>query len=72
MKETLNRIADIIDDYNTTDIFDGQTLNNQLKQLTSMLYHVETIRTKAHEDFEAVIHNKVNELANRVTTTFSK
>ena len=61
MKETLNKIADIIDNYNSTDIFDGQTLNNQLKQLTSMLYHVETIRTKAHQDFESVIHSKVKE-----------
>lgn len=61
MKLTLNRIAELIEEYNSTDIFDGNTLNKQLKELTSRLYHIETMRTKAHEDYEKIIHNKVAE-----------
>ena len=61
MKLTLNRIAELIEEYNSSDIFDGNTLNKQLKELTARLYHIETMRTKAHEDYEKVIHNKVAE-----------
>ena len=60
MNEVLNKIADIIEDYNTSQL-DGVKLNNHLKMLTSYLYYIETIRTEAHERFEAVIHNKVKE-----------
>ncbi len=61
MKTTLERIAELIEEYNSTDIFDGNKLNQQLKELTSRLYHIETMRTKAHENYEKVIHNKVAE-----------
>ena len=60
MNEVLNKIADIIEDYNTSEL-DGVKLNNHLKMLTSYLYYIETIRTEAHEKFEAVIHDKVKE-----------
>ena len=53
MNEVLNKIADIIEDYNTSQL-DGVKLNNHLKMLTSYLYYIETIRTEAHERFEAV------------------
>ncbi len=61
MNEVLNKIATIIEQYNETSIMDGKTLNKQLKELTASLYYIETIRTKAHQDYEAVIHNKVAE-----------
>ena len=35
MNEVLNKIADIIEDYNNTNISDGVKLNEQLKNLTS-------------------------------------
>ena len=59
MKLTLERIGELIEEYNNTNIFDGNKLNEQLKELTSRLYYIETIRTKAHEDYEKVIHTKV-------------
>jgi len=61
MELTLERIAELIEEYNKTNIFDGNKLNEQLKELTSRLYYIETIRTKAHEDYEKVIHTKVAE-----------
>ena len=35
MNEVLNKIADIIEDYNNTSISDGVKLNEQLKNLTA-------------------------------------
>ena len=35
MNEILNKIAEIIEDYNNTTISDGVKLNEQLKNLTS-------------------------------------
>ena len=61
MELTLERIAELIEEYNNTNIFNGNKLNEQLKELTSRLYYIETIRTKAHEDYEKVIHTKVAE-----------
>ena len=60
MNEVLNKIADIIEDYNNSQL-DGVKLNNNLKLLTSYLYYIETIRTEAHERYEAVIYNKVKD-----------
>jgi len=61
MNEVLNQIANIIELYNDTDVFNGKELNKQLKELTARLYYIETIRTKAHKKFEFVIHEKVKE-----------
>ena len=61
MKSTLKKIAEIIKDYKQTDVFDGNSLNKQLKELTAYLYYIETIRTKAHKDYEKVIHDRVKE-----------
>ena len=61
MNEVLNKIATIIEQYNNTDILNGRQLNKQLKELTSSLYYIETIRSKAHQDYEAAIHTKVKE-----------
>ena len=46
MKSTLKKIAEIIKEYKQTDVFDGNSLNKQLKELTAYLYYIETIRTK--------------------------
>lgn len=61
MNEVLEQIADIIDQYKDTDTNNGIELNRQLKELTARLYYLETIRTMAHEKYEAVIHSKVKE-----------
>lgn len=61
MKSTLKKIAEIVKDYKQTDVLDGNNLNKQLKELTSYLYYIETIRTKAHQDYEKIIHTKVAE-----------
>ena len=61
MKSTLNRIAEIVKEYKQTDVLDGNNLNKQLKELTAYLYHIETKRTKAHQDYERIIHNRVKE-----------
>ena len=61
MKSTLNKISEIIKEYKQTDVFDGNNLNKQLKELTAYLYHIETLRTKAHQDFEKVIYFKVKD-----------
>ena len=60
MNEVLNKIADIIEDYNNTNISDGVKLNEQLKNLTSYLYYIEGIKSKYHQDYEAIIYDKVN------------
>ena len=36
MKSTLNKIAEIIKEYKQTDVFDGNRLNKQLKELTAI------------------------------------
>jgi len=59
MNEVLNKIADIIEDYNTSEL-DGVKLNNHLKMLTSYLYYIEGIKSKYHQDYEAIIYDKVN------------
>ena len=56
MNEVLEQIADIIDQYKDTDTNNGIELNRQLKELTARLYYLETIRTMAHEKYEATIH----------------
>lgn len=61
MKSTLKKIAEIVKDYKQTDVLDGNNLNKQLKELTAYLYYIETIRTKAHQDYEKIIHTKVAE-----------
>lgn len=61
MKSTLKKIAEIIKEYKQTDVFDGNSLNKQLKELTSYLYYIETIRTEAHQNYEKVIHDRVKE-----------
>ena len=43
------------------DIMNGKELNNLLKELTTGLYYLETIRTTAQKHYEGIIHNKVNE-----------
>ena len=60
MNEVLNKIADIIEQYNNTSINDGVKLNEQLKNLTSYLYYIEGIKSKYHQDFEEIIYDKVN------------
>ena len=60
MNEVLNKIAEIIEDYNNTSINDGVKLNEQLKNLTSYLYYIEFIKSKYHQDFEEIVYNKVN------------
>ena len=60
MNEVLNKIAEIIEDYNKSEL-DGIKLNNSLKLLTSYLYYIETLRTEAHERFEFVIYEKVKD-----------
>tara|TARA_R110000803_G_scaffold204837_1_gene271151 strand:- start:1 stop:348 length:348 start_codon:yes stop_codon:yes gene_type:complete len=60
MNEVLNKIADIIEDYNNTKINDGVKLNEQLKNLTSYLYYIEGIKSKYHQDYEEIIYDKVN------------
>ena len=49
MNEVLNKIADIIEQYNNTSINDGVKLNEQLKNLTSYLYYIEGIKSKYHQ-----------------------
>ena len=60
MNEILNKIAEIIEDYNKTTISDGVKLNEQLKNLTSYLYYIEGIKSKYHQDYEEIVYNKVN------------
>ena len=60
MNEVLNKIAEIIEQYNNTSINDGVKLNEQLKNLTSYLYYIEGIKCKYHQDFEEIVYNKVN------------
>jgi|TARA_R100001163_G_C5063834_1_gene201233 lipopolysaccharide export LptBFGC system permease protein LptF len=60
MNEVLNKIAEIIEDYNNTTISDGVKLNEQLKNLTSYLYYIEGIKSKYHQDYEEIVYNKVN------------
>tara|TARA_R110002020_G_scaffold158216_11_gene341339 strand:- start:1471 stop:1818 length:348 start_codon:yes stop_codon:yes gene_type:complete len=60
MNEVLNKIAEIIEDYNNTNISDGVKLNEQLKNLTSYLYYIEGIKSKYHQDYEEIVYNKVN------------
>jgi hypothetical protein len=61
MNSSLERIKEIIKEYKNTDVFDGVKLNEQIKELTSRLYYIETLRTKAHQDYERVIYEKVKE-----------
>tara|TARA_R100000655_G_scaffold106370_3_gene155580 strand:- start:80 stop:424 length:345 start_codon:yes stop_codon:yes gene_type:complete len=61
MKSTLNRIVEIIKEYKQTDVFDGNSLNKQLKELTAYLYYIETKRTQAHQKYEKVIYDRVKE-----------
>ena len=61
MNSSLERIKEIIKEYKNTDVFDGVKLNEQIKELTSRLYYIETLRTKAHQDYERVIYGKVKE-----------
>lgn len=60
MNEVLNKITEIIEDYNNTTISDGVKLNEQLKNLTSYLYYIEGIKSKYHQDYEEIVYNKVN------------
>ena len=52
MKSTLKKIAEIIKEYKQTDVFDGNSLNKQLKELTAYLYYIETIRTESHQNMK--------------------
>ena len=61
MKITLDKIGTIVEDYNTTDLYNGNKLNNQLKELTSLLFYLESIRSKAHNNYELVINTMVKD-----------
>ena len=61
MEKTLEEIGNIITEYNNTEITDGAKLNDQLKELTTKLFYIEIHRTKAHEYFEAIIHEGVKD-----------
>lgn len=61
MDKTIEEIGDIVVEYNNTEITDGAKLNEQLKQLTTKLFYIETHRAKAHEYFEFIINENVKE-----------
>ena len=62
MNETIENITNIILQYNEIEIdkTNGFYLNEMLKDLTTNLFYLETIRSKHHLHFEKIIHTEVS------------
>ena len=62
MNETIENITNIILEYNEIEIdkTNGFYLNEMLKNLTTNLFYLETIRSKHHLNFEKIIHTEVS------------
>ena len=60
MNETIENITNIILEYNEIEIdkTNGFYLNEMLKNLTTNLFYLETIRSKHHLNFEKIIHTE--------------
>ena len=62
MVKTIENITNIILEYNEIEIdkINGFYLNEMLKNLTTNLFYLETIRSKHHLNFEKIIHTEVS------------
>ena len=59
--DVIVRMNEIIQDYHKLPAIDGHSLNEMLRQLTSCLYYLETVRSEAHNSFQVMIANLVQE-----------
>ena len=64
MVKTIENITNIILEYNEIEIdkTNGFYLNEMLKNLTTNLFYLETIRSKHHLNFEKIIHTEVSKV----------
>ena len=62
MVKTIEEITNIILEYNEIEIdkTNGFYLNEMLKDLTTNLFYLETIRSQHHLHFEKIIHTEVS------------
>jgi len=61
LTKSLDHLTGQIKKYRQTDIYDGESLVEILKQITATLYYLETERSKYHDDFQKTINQLVLE-----------
>lgn len=59
--DVLEKMSGIINDYHNYSGVNGNTLNEMLRQLTSCLYYLETVRSEAHNSFQCMVADLVSE-----------
>ena len=59
--DVIIKMNKLVNEYHALKSIDGHSLNEMLRQLTSCLYYLETIRSEAHNHFQIMIANKTEE-----------
>ena len=61
MDKVLAEIAEIVQEYNKMGEFNIERLNHLLKNLTTRLYYLETLRSNFHNKFEHIVFERTKE-----------
>ena len=56
MKNTLNEITELIEEYKGMSLLNGSDLNSILRDITTRLHHLETLRADYRNDYENLVH----------------
>jgi len=59
MKETLDEVSYIIEEYKSIEGLDGNTLNTMLREITSRLFYLEKHRASYKNKYERAVYNEV-------------
>ena len=59
--DVIIKMNKIVNEYHSLNSIDGNTLNEMLRQITSCLYYLETVRSEAHNHFQCMIANLTEE-----------
>lgn len=58
LKESLDQLTGIIEDYHGTIDPNGDQLNNWIKDVSALLFFLSTERIKAHKSYNAIMFNR--------------
>lgn len=60
-EKQLSELTDLIRDYYTCAVNDGNKLNELLKKITALLFYLTTVRAEFHDEFQTYIYNKTKD-----------
>lgn len=56
----IERMNEVVQDYNNMKGLDGPTLNSMLKRMSTMLYYLESVRSDFHDKWNVCVKHNID------------